>query len=139
MAARCHTHFTVAALLTEGREPCPTDDCLFCKILAGEIPADLIYESDTAVAFRDINPQAPTHALIIPRKHIATINDIGDGRPGAHWQSVLRPRREIAAAGRHCRGRLSRGYELQRRRRAIASFTFTCTCWAAERLDWPPG
>ena len=54
------------------------DDCLFCKILAGDIPADVIYESDTAIAFRDINPQAPTHVLIIPRKHIATINDISE-------------------------------------------------------------
>ena len=54
------------------------DDCLFCKILAGDIPADVVYESDTAVAFRDINPQAPTHVLIIPRKHIATINDISE-------------------------------------------------------------
>lgn len=52
------------------------DDCLFCRIVAGEIPADIIYKSDTAIAFRDINPQAPTHVLIIPRKHIATINDI---------------------------------------------------------------
>ena len=55
------------------------DDCLFCKILEGDIPADLVYESDTAVAFRDINPQAPTHVLIIPRRHIATINDLADG------------------------------------------------------------
>lgn len=54
------------------------DDCLFCKILGGEIPADVIFESDTAIAFRDINPQAPTHVLIIPRKHISTINDIED-------------------------------------------------------------
>ena len=54
------------------------DDCLFCKILAGDIPADVIYESDTAIAFRDINPQAPTHVLIIPREHIATINDISE-------------------------------------------------------------
>lgn len=52
------------------------DSCLFCKILAGDIPADVIYESDTAIAFRDINPQAPTHVLIIPRNHIATINDL---------------------------------------------------------------
>ncbi len=51
-------------------------DCLFCKIVEGEIPADIVYESDTAIAFRDINPQAPTHVLIIPRKHISTINDI---------------------------------------------------------------
>ena len=54
------------------------DDCLFCKIVAGEIPADIIHETDTTVAFRDINPQAPTHVLIIPRKHIETINDISD-------------------------------------------------------------
>jgi len=53
-------------------------DCLFCKILNGDIPADIIYESDSAIAFRDINPQAPTHVLIIPRKHIATINDLDD-------------------------------------------------------------
>ena len=52
------------------------EDCLFCKILGGDIPADIIHESDTTIAFRDINPKAPTHVLIIPRKHIATINDI---------------------------------------------------------------
>jgi histidine triad (HIT) family protein len=51
-------------------------DCLFCKILSGEIPAELVYESETAVAFRDINSMAPTHVLVIPRKHISTINDI---------------------------------------------------------------
>ena len=55
------------------------NDCLFCKIVAGEIPADVIFESETAIAFRDINPQAPTHVLIIPRRHIATINDLQDG------------------------------------------------------------
>jgi histidine triad (HIT) family protein len=56
-----------------------SEDCLFCKILAGEIPADIIYESDEAIGFRDINPQAPTHVLIIPRRHIATINDLQIG------------------------------------------------------------
>lgn len=55
-----------------------SQDCLFCKILKGDIPADVIYESDTAIAFRDINPKAPTHVLVIPRKHIATINDLGE-------------------------------------------------------------
>jgi histidine triad (HIT) family protein len=55
------------------------DDCLFCKIARGDIPADIIFESETAVAFRDINPQAPTHVLVIPRRHISTINDLQDG------------------------------------------------------------
>lgn len=52
-------------------------DCLFCKVVAGEIPADIVFESDSAIAFRDINPQAPTHVLVIPRRHISTINDLG--------------------------------------------------------------
>jgi histidine triad (HIT) family protein len=53
-------------------------DCLFCKIAEGKIPAKLVHEDDRAVAFRDINPQAPTHILIVPRKHIASLNDLGD-------------------------------------------------------------
>jgi histidine triad (HIT) family protein len=53
-----------------------TSDCLFCKIVAGKIPAELIYENDDVVAFKDISPQAPVHNLIIPKKHIAMINDI---------------------------------------------------------------
>ena len=51
-------------------------DCIFCKIAAGEIPADVIYQDDEVVAFRDLNPQAPVHVLVIPRKHIATLNDL---------------------------------------------------------------
>ena len=51
-------------------------DCLFCKIASGDIPADIIFEDDFSVAFRDINPQAPTHVLVIPRRHIPTINDL---------------------------------------------------------------
>ena len=55
-----------------------SDNCLFCKVLNGDIPADVIYEADSAIAFRDINPQAPTHVLIIPRRHISTINDLDE-------------------------------------------------------------
>ncbi len=51
-------------------------DCLFCKIIAGDIPSEKIYEDDHVFAFRDINPVAPLHALIIPKKHIAMINDL---------------------------------------------------------------
>lgn len=47
----------------------PQDDCLFCKIVAGQIPATIVRESETTVAFRDINPQAPTHVLVIPKAH----------------------------------------------------------------------
>lgn len=51
-------------------------DCLFCKIVAGDIPAKKIYEDDLVVAFHDISPQAPVHFLVIPKKHIATLNDL---------------------------------------------------------------
>ena len=53
-----------------------SSNCLFCKIASGDIPAEIIFESERAIAFRDISPQAPLHAIIIPKKHIATINDI---------------------------------------------------------------
>ena len=51
-------------------------DCIFCKIAKGEIPADKIYDDEEIVAFRDINPQAPTHVIVIPKKHYASLNDI---------------------------------------------------------------
>ncbi len=51
-------------------------DCLFCKMVAGEIKPDVVYEDDQVLAFRDIGPQAPTHVLVIPKKHISTSNDI---------------------------------------------------------------
>ena len=52
--------------------------CLFCKIVGGEIPADFVYQDDLVLVFRDLNPQAPHHLLIVPRKHIATTLDIDD-------------------------------------------------------------
>ncbi len=52
-----------------------SDDTIFAKIARGEIPADIVYEDEHLVAFRDLNPQAPTHVLVIPRKPIATLND----------------------------------------------------------------
>jgi histidine triad (HIT) family protein len=51
-------------------------DCIFCKIVAGEIPSDIVFQDDVCLAFKDINPSAPTHILIIPKEHIATLNDL---------------------------------------------------------------
>ncbi|MCK5190067.1 MAG: histidine triad nucleotide-binding protein [Methylococcales bacterium] len=53
-------------------------DCLFCKMIAGEIKPDVVYEDDSVLAFRDINPQAPVHILIIPKVHVETLNDLDD-------------------------------------------------------------
>jgi len=51
-------------------------NCLFCKIIAGEIPASKVYEDDRLIAFNDINPQAPMHVLVVPKRHVATLNDL---------------------------------------------------------------
>ncbi len=51
-------------------------DCIFCKIIAGQIPADVLYKDDKVIAFRDINPVAPVHLLVIPREHIPSLNEI---------------------------------------------------------------
>jgi len=54
-------------------------DCLFCKIAAGEIPANMAYEDDDLIAFHDISPQAPVHLLLVPRRHIASLDEAADG------------------------------------------------------------
>jgi histidine triad (HIT) family protein len=53
------------------------DDCLFCKIVAGEIPATIVHDGDSVLAFEDLNPKAPTHVLVIPKKHLANIGELG--------------------------------------------------------------
>lgn len=71
------------------------DDCLFCKIVAGRIPATLVRETATTVAFRDINPQAPTHILVIPRAHYADAASLAEADP-ALAADVLRETRAVA-------------------------------------------
>ena len=82
-----------------------TDDCIFCQIANGEIPVPLVYEDEWVVAFDDINPQAPVHTLVIPREHIANLNDEAEiellGR-------VLKAAREVAGL----KGLTESGYRL---------------------------
>jgi histidine triad (HIT) family protein len=59
-------------------------DCLFCKMVAGEIQPNMVYEDEKVLAFRDINAQAPTHVLIIPKQHVATLNELDDPELGGH-------------------------------------------------------
>ena len=72
-------------------------DCLFCRIVAGEIPADVVARSETAVAFRDLNPQAPTHALVVPRSHHADAASLADAEP-ATVAELVRVARDVAGA-----------------------------------------
>ena len=64
-------------------------DCLFCKIIAGEIPSNKVYEDDLVYAFRDIAPQAPTHILVIPKAHLSGVSDITPEN-SALWPTFLR-------------------------------------------------
>ena len=66
-------------------------DCLFCKIIAGDIPSTKVYEDDAILAFRDINPQAPTHILVIPKTHIASVAEVTGDNSGvvAHIFEVI--------------------------------------------------
>ncbi|MCQ8180652.1 histidine triad nucleotide-binding protein [Methylomonas sp. SURF-1] len=59
-------------------------DCLFCKMVAGEIKPDVVFEDDQVLAFRDLHPQAPLHVLVIPKRHIATLNELDDAGLGGY-------------------------------------------------------
>ena len=67
-------------------------DCLFCKIINRELPADIVFEDEEMLAFNDINPQAPTHMLIIPKKHYATVNELTEAEIDLPGKLVLRAR-----------------------------------------------
>jgi histidine triad (HIT) family protein len=82
-------------------------DCIFCKIVAGEIPGERVYEDEQVVAFDDINPLAPVHVLIVPRAHVATLDELADPPPGL-GRAVLRAAAEIARQ----RGIADDGYRL---------------------------
>jgi histidine triad (HIT) family protein len=64
-------------------------DCIFCKIVHDEIPSDIVYQDDDFFAFRDINPQAPVHVLIITKKHIPSVNDLADKDSGLMGKMIL--------------------------------------------------
>jgi histidine triad (HIT) family protein len=72
--------------------------CIFCKIAAGEIPADVVYKNEHVTAFTDLNPQAPTHILVITNKHIGSVDDIADDETANEAAQCLRAAREIAQA-----------------------------------------
>ena len=74
-----------------------SDDCLFCGIVSGAIPAEKVHETETTVAFRDVNPQAPTHVLVVPRSHHANAAEVAAGEPGT-LEAMVAAAAEIAEA-----------------------------------------
>jgi histidine triad (HIT) family protein len=112
-------------------------DCLFCKIIAAEIPADIIYESPDVIAFRDINPQAPTHVLIVPRRHIATINELADTDTDVVGRLFLAAR-DIAKQ----EGFAEDGYRVTMNCNAAAGqtvFHIHLHLLGGRNFTWPPG
>jgi histidine triad (HIT) family protein len=75
-------------------------DCLFCRIVAGEIPSDVVAETETAFAFRDLSPQAPLHVLVVPRTHVANAAELADIEP-ATVAELVRVARQVAADEGH--------------------------------------
>ncbi len=75
----------------------PENDCLFCRIVAGEVPAKIVHQDEDTVAFRDINPRAPTHVLVVPRQHIPSVNVL-DPADAALVGKLFLTAREIARA-----------------------------------------
>lgn len=110
-------------------------DCLFCKIASGEIPATIVAQDKQFVAFRDINPQAPTHILVIPRAHIATLNEAKDG---GLLGGLLAHARDLAKQ----EGLADRGYRVVVNTNPEAGqtvFHLHAHLLGGRSMHWPPG
>lgn len=111
-------------------------DCLFCKIVAGEIPADVVHATDTVIAFRDIEPQAPTHVLVIPRGHHATAADLAAAEPEVAVDMIT------AAAAVAAQEDLDGGYRLVYNTGRSAHqtvFHAHLHLLGGRSMGWPPG
>ncbi len=114
-----------------------TTDCLFCKIARREIDAQVVYENDDVLAFRDINPQAPVHVLVIPKQHVATANDIRaehGGMLAAMFTAAARVARDHDVA--------DEGYRLVMNCQEGAGqsvFHVHLHLLGGRRMKWPPG
>ena len=112
-------------------------DCIFCRIARGDIPASFVHQDDEFVAFEDISPQAPTHVLIIPRRHVETVNEFSSDDSMLVGQMVLRAA-TIAAA----RGHDADGYRIVFNCNADAGqtvFHVHLHLLAGRIFGWPPG
>jgi histidine triad (HIT) family protein len=111
--------------------------CLFCRIINREIPASIVYEDERVIAFDDINPQAPTHVLVVPKRHIATLNDLQPDDDGIVGELARR-----AAAIARERGVEAGGYRTvfnTNRDAGQTVFHIHLHLLGGRALGWPPG
>jgi histidine triad (HIT) family protein len=112
-------------------------DCVFCRIAASDIPAQLIYQDDRVVAFRDLNPQAPVHVLLIPREHVVSVAESDAGHEPL-FGSLFSAAREVARA----EGVEQGGYRLVLNSGADAGQSVLhlhLHLLGGRRMTWPPG
>jgi histidine triad (HIT) family protein len=112
-------------------------ECIFCRIADGAIPATVVREDDDTVAFRDLDPKAPLHVLVIPRRHIASVNDVADEDAGVMGALFLAAR-DVAAAEGVAEG----GYRLVMNTGAAANQTVQHVhlhVLGGRSMSWPPG
>jgi histidine triad (HIT) family protein len=112
-------------------------NCLFCKIISREIPGSIVYEDDRVLAFNDINPQAPTHVLVIPKRHIESLNDLEP----ADDQLVGELNRRAAAIAKE-RGISARGFRTvfnTNRDAGQTVFHIHLHLLGGRIMQWPPG
>jgi histidine triad (HIT) family protein len=116
----------------------PSDpDCLFCKIVSGDIPATIVFRTDQVTAFRDINPQMPTHVLVVPNRHLDG-TEVLEPEHDASVGAVIRAAREVARR----EGVAERGYRLVINTGADANNTVAhlhLHVLGGRRMSWPPG
>lgn len=112
-------------------------DCLFCKMASGEISPDTLYEDEYVLAFRDINPQAPSHFLVIPKRHISTLNELEEGDAELVGRMFLAARQVAADLGE-----AEAGYRTVMNCNAAGGqtvFHIHLHVMAGRNLHWPPG
>ncbi len=110
-------------------------DCLFCNFVAGDPRPDVVHETDTTLAFRDINPQAPTHVLVVPKNHHPNAAALAEAAPDV-MADLVRSAAAVAEAEGWARATGSCSTPAPRRGRR--SSTSTCTCWAVGRWSGRP-
>lgn len=118
-------------------ERVPEKDCLFCRIVSGEIPSDKVYEDDQVTAFKDIRPVAPVHVLVVPKKHITSLAHVEEGDAGLLGHLLVTVSRIAASQGLD-----RRGYRLvvntgEEGGQTVGHIHFHLL--AGRQMGWPPG
>lgn len=114
-----------------------SDECLFCSVVEGEMEADVVAEGEDWIAFRDVNPQAPTHVLVIPRQHVESLNELDEARRELGGELLLACR-EVAER----EGLADDGYRVvtnTNREAGQSVFHLHLHVLGGRRMRWPPG